>query len=321
MPNVEAGATDGRGAARRALAVLALALGVLSACQGVGQQPGADFDPLKAADVPQNPALAEGRDSLAEGQRALEARDYERAYKIFRKHVVIDPKDEAAKLGLARAYLGRGESHSALTVLDTLAEGGRKRPEASVLRGLALLSQGRLTAARRQFEEAAGKDPTLWRAWNGLGLIDDAEGKWRQAEESYRKALEADASAAVVHNNLGYSYLLQGKADAAAGEFGEALSHDADLDVARQNLRLALAAKGRYVSALAGAQKRELPKVLNNIGYMAMLRGDYAAAETYFNRAIAESPTYYDAAVQNLDRLKLLQQADRERALQVRPGS
>ena len=46
--------------------------------------------------------------------------------------------------------------------------------------------------------------------------------------------------------------------------------------------------------------------MLNNIGYVAMLRGDYESADVFLHRAIDESPVFYDTAEQNLERLQTL---------------
>jgi Flp pilus assembly protein TadD len=67
-----------------------------------------------------------------------------------------------------------------------------------------------------------------------------------------------------------------------------------------------LAASGRYTDAIAGIDKAHLPVVLNNIGYVAMSRGDFESADIFFNRAIDESPVYYDTAEENLERLHTL---------------
>lgn len=44
--------------------------------------------------------------------------------------------------------------------------------------------------------------------------------------------------------------------------------------------------------------------VLNNIGYVAILRGDYDVADAYLNQAIAASPSYFTQAQRNLQYLE-----------------
>jgi Flp pilus assembly protein TadD len=189
-----------------------------------------------------------------------------------------------------------------------------------MLRGLALLVIGERVASAEQLEQALAEDPSLWQAANGLGLIHDIEGNWDEAEASYKQALRIKTDSATAYNNLGYSYLLQGRIEDATEMFSTSLALDPEPVITRANLRLALAAKGRYADAIAGTERKDLPQVLNDIGYVAMLLGDYDSADTFFNRAIDESPIYYDAAVANLERLNTLIDQPAEQSPVTRVG-
>lgn len=283
---------------------LASALVTLSACDSLGLN-GDDLVTAEDAVNPVQQALA-STGSVADAERALDARDYQRAYSILRQHLIRNPTDDAAKLSLAQTYLGRNEGHNAQAVLDSLTDENQDSPRAHLLRGLALLVIGERVEATVQLETALAADPSLWQAANGLGLIHDFEQRWDEAEASYRLALEIKSDAAVVHNNLGYSYLRQGRLDEATKAFTTSISIEPNLATAVSNLRLALAAKGRYIDAAAGTDRADLPRVLNNIGYVAMVRGEYESAGIFFQRAIDESPVYYDTAEENLERLKTL---------------
>lgn len=285
---------------------LAGALVALSACADLGL--GLGDGELVAVEDALNPlrlALTPN-ETVADADRAIESRDYQRAYDILRQHLVLDPTNEAAKISLARTYLGRNEGLNAQTILDSLSDETKEIPRVQMLRGLALLVQGQRAEATVQLESALASDPSLWQSANGLGLIHDFDKRWDEAEASYKRALETKSDSAVVHNNLGYSYLLQGRVDEAATAFTTSLTYEPNRKVARSNLRLALAAKGRYTDAIAGTERSGLPQVLNNIGYVAMLRGDYESADVFLHRAINESPVFYDTAEQNLERLQTL---------------
>lgn len=283
---------------------LAGVLMTLSACDSLGLGDGEpaiaeqDVNPIRLA-------LASGI-SVEEANRALERKDYDTAYNLLRQHLVLNPGDDAAKISLARTYLGRHEGLNAQTILNSLADESKENPQFHMLRGLALLVVGKRVEAAEQLEIAFAEDPSLWQSANGLGLIHDFDQRWDEAEASYRLALVSKSDAAVVHNNMGYSYLLQGRVDEATTAFSASLTYEPDLAVARSNLRLALAAKGRYTDAIAGTDRAGLPQVLNNIGYVAMLSGDYESANIFLNRAIDESPVYYDTAEENLERLQSL---------------
>jgi Flp pilus assembly protein TadD len=58
--------------------------------------------------------------------------------------------------------------------------------------------------------------------------------------------------------------------------------------------------KGEYGRALEGADPADQAAVLNNVGFAAMLRGDYAKAKDLFDQAIKAKGTYYALAASNL---------------------
>ena len=100
-----------------------------------------------------------------------------------------------------------------------------------------------------------------------------------RARAAYERALALAPDEGAVLNNFGLSKLSAGDYDAAAALFVRALEASPDLAAAETNLRLALALGGRYDEALAGRRRRgRLPDALNNAGYAALLRGDYAQA-------------------------------------------
>lgn len=94
--------------------------------------------------------------------------------------------------------------------------------------------------------------------------------------------------------------LMQGRVDAALADLGAALRHDPALRPARENMRLALAWDGQYTLALAGAEDDDLARALNNVGYVALLRGDHDKAEALLLRAIEADPAYNAVATRNL---------------------
>ena len=79
---------------------------------------------------------------------------------------------------------------------------------------------------------------------------------------------------------------------------------DPDFATARENLRLSLAWQGDYGRALSGVSPVGHAEALNNVGYIALLRGDYADAEAYLLRAMEIDPQYNEIASHNLSYLR-----------------
>ncbi len=76
-----------------------------------------------------------------------------------------------------------------------------------------------------------------------------------------------------------------------------------------ENLRLALAWDGEYALALAGAEDGGLARALNNVGYVALLRGDQDNAESLFLRAIETDPAFNTIAARNFSYLRSLRES------------
>ena len=67
-------------------------------------------------------------------------------------------------------------------------------------------------------------------------------------------------------------------------------------------------------------RSRDLPNVLNNVGYIAILRGDYVRAESLLNQAMEASPTFNDKAWENLRYLETIKAVKKSKA-EAGPGS
>jgi Tfp pilus assembly protein PilF len=105
-------------------------------------------------------------------------------------------------------------------------------------------------------------------------------------------------------NNLGYSYYLSGDELKARGLFNQALNFDTQYKRAIHNLALIEIRNGEFTSAAMLFNRIMSPhESYNNIGYIALLNGQYDVAEEYLRRAINECPVYFPKAQQNLKNL------------------
>jgi len=277
----------------RAVAAAVLAAVVLSGCATSMRQPTPEI------------AASESLDQLRErAVVALETRRAAQAKQLYGSILAHAPDDPEALMGLGEAEVLLGEYRAALDHSRKAVElaGERADLEARALHnaGVALLFTGRPEEAEQELEAAVELDPTSWRAWNALGRARDARGAWEEARAAYGRALALAPGQGAVLNNFGMSKLSAGDPDGAAALFVRALEASPDLAVAETNLRLALALGGRYEEALAGVDADEMPDALNNAGYAALLRGDYAQARALFLQAIDASPGFYEPAWSNL---------------------
>ncbi|HYD30498.1 MAG TPA: tetratricopeptide repeat protein [Azospirillaceae bacterium] len=252
-------------------------------------------------------AVPAGVRERAEAALAMGA--YEDALTQYRIILSRDPEDPMARLGIAEVQLGSGDLKQAEAGFGALKEVAAVRAKALQGEGLALLLAGRTKTAEEPLRAAVAEDAGLWRAWNALGRIHDGRGEFDAAKPCYEQALASQPNSPVVLNNLGFSRLMAGDhAEAARLLTQAAESDDGEEARVRTNLRLALAWQGEYVAAFAGARPAELPVVLNNVGFVALQRGDVAAAKAYLSRATEISPEYFDVARRNLDQARWVEE-------------
>ena len=235
-------------------------------------------------------AIADGR--LSEAERLLE--------RVF----LVDAANVRAQLALAELRLASGDPAQAVGAFVRLVEDPVVGPRARQGAGIAMLLIDAAEIGVEHLRAAVEADPTLWRAWNALGSYYDSLGQWEAAAEAYGNALAERSDEAMLYNNRGFSYLMQGRLDEAVLDLRRALNLDPDMAPAQINLRLTLAWSGRYAHAMMGATDEDMSKVLNNVGYVALLRGDLDNAEAYLQRAMEADPSFNKIAWRNLSYLR-----------------
>jgi Flp pilus assembly protein TadD len=239
--------------------------------------------------------------TVSDIERAIEEKRFLDASAMIDMAVLSGSKDPRLGLLSAKVDLGRGRYDQALGEFRSAQASPLTRGAAMEGEGLVMCLSGRENEAVPLLKKTVAEFPKSWRAWNALGGAYDDQRKWAEADDAYAHAMAASDAPAMVINNRGYSYLLRNRLDEATADFVEALRQRPDLEVARTNLRLAMAMKGEYARATAGASKGSEAALLNNAGFAALVRGDYGQAETLLQQAMARKGEYYDLAAANLE--------------------
>jgi Flp pilus assembly protein TadD len=292
----------------RTTMILALAGVALAAALGAAP---AKADPRTAAldAAPAKAALAKEpkvknaltEQAVADIERAVDEKRFIDAASMIDMASLSGSNDPRLGLLAAKLDLGRGRYDQALDQFRKSEATPQTRAAAMEGEGLCLVLSGREGEALPVLKKAVAEYPQSWRAWNALGGAYDDQAKWAEADDAYAHALAASNAPAIVINNRGYSYLLRNRLDEATADFVEALRQRPDLETARTNLRLAMALKGEYTRATSGSQKDTEAALLNNAGFAALVRGDYAKAESLLQQAMARKGEYYDLAAANLE--------------------
>ena len=281
---------------RRVAGAITVALALATALAGTAPAQAALFQHKQAPTASTKVSDA----AIANIQRALDEQRYLDAGHLLDQVVIAGGDDPRITLLIGDLQLARGQYADALASFKEVEARTETRARSLQGQGIALSLLSRHDDAIAMLRRAVTEDPSAWRAWDALASEFDNRRDWTQAEAAYDHAISNSDSAAVVLNNRGFSRLLQNRLDDAVADLVLALQKKPDLAAARTNLRLAMAMKGEYDRALAGESGHDDAGLLNNVGFAAMLRGDYPKAEELFTRAMAAKGEFYDRASANL---------------------
>jgi Tfp pilus assembly protein PilF len=241
-------------------------------------------------------AIARADRALANGDTDLALYMYVRAYDLEKDNV-----HALARIG--EIHESRDNMQLATSVFTSILRLDPAHTGALQSLGLIYLQLRRHDEAQALLERAVAENPALWRAQNGIGVIADMRGEHTKASDAFNAALAANPGNASLLNNRGYSLYLDGRYSEAAEDFVAAAMQGAER--AWLNLGLVRARQKKYSEAVRMMRRTVDSEVAyNDVGYIAMRQGDLAVAESYFRKAIAASPRYFEVAQRNLTELR-----------------
>jgi tetratricopeptide (TPR) repeat protein len=134
-------------------------------------------------------------------------------------------------------------------------------------------------------------NPTSWMAHNNLGDVYLQQGRLDAAKAEYQKALEIDPQEVNAHSNLGIILAQQGQADLAIIQFRQALKIRPNFGRALNNLAATLEAERRLDEALAIYQEAEqinpyYPQIHYNLGNILLQKVRLDEARVEFQKAL-----------------------------------
>lgn len=227
----------------------------------------------------------------------LDAKSADAYFRIGKIHSRRN-NEKLASIAL-RSALGIEPEHvGALSALGVLhLKHNRYKPAKGYLAKAVELDRERF--ADREKLEFDASSPA--EAYNGLGVLEDLDGKTTEAQVLYQTALTIQPESPDVLNNLGYSYYLESRWNDAERMFRRALDINPKYDQAWRNLGLVYARQQRYLTALHAFERvMDTASAHNDIGYICLLDGRYDMAEYYFEQALTLSPVFYRKAKENL---------------------
>jgi Flp pilus assembly protein TadD len=251
-----------------------------------------------------DPTVTSEEQAFAKGEAALLEGKSENALFYFVKTLQYNKNNIKALEKIASIHERGKHPEVAIKVYHDILAVDQTHALANEKLGLYYLGKGQDGKAKPCLLQAVKIDKKRWKAYNGLGVIADLERNTEEAINYYQSALAIMPNSPMLLNNLGYSYYLSGDELKARGLFTQALNYDTQYKRAIHNLALIEIKNGEFTSAAMLFNRIMSPhESYNNIGYIALLNGQYDIAEEYLKRAIEESPVYFPKAQENLKNL------------------
>ncbi|ACL67277.1 Tetratricopeptide TPR_2 repeat protein [Anaeromyxobacter dehalogenans 2CP-1] len=228
----------------------------------------------------------------------LAARAWDRAETAAARAVALAPKDEGAKVLLARARIGRGRLLEALAATDG-AEGRAVR----VQRAIARYRLGQYAAARAELERTArdGRMPAEAAVW--YALTDVAQGRAARGRTLLEKLAATRSPPPLAHVALGRALEAEGRADDAEKAYQDAMTREPRAPEPALALGDLLLRRGRATDALPVLEKAVAldpaePEARRALGAARLAGGEPSAARAELDAVLLARPK--DAAALRL---------------------
>ncbi len=155
---------------------------------------------------------------------------------------------------IAEVLRYRGQPGEALKEFDRALSLDPSNPRTLAWRARTYERLSRWNEAEQSYREILRNRPNYWIAYNELGWLFQAQGKYRSAIDAFRAATLAAPNSTLALNNLGEMYLKTGASGKAMQCFQKSLGLKPD-DTVYVDMAVALRGTGKYAEAVSSARK------------------------------------------------------------------
>jgi tetratricopeptide (TPR) repeat protein len=311
--------------------VLLVTVAVLSGCKSMSpEQASADRSMYNG----NNSVLYQAKQEIGSADEAMliaaqayRAGDLDQSLFQYLRALELDPKRYAALVWVGRIHRERGNAQLAALALNEVLASDPGNLDGLTEMGLLSLAGRDHARAQEMFFKAVAVDqqrlangkssnpPAVAalkvdrqspiKVYNGLGVLADLRNNFVEAEAYYRLATQIEPRSALVQNSLGYSFYLSGRWEEAERAYHLGITYDSSYKPLWRNYGLLLARNGRYEEALSAFERVESrAEASNDVGYVCLIEGQLDQAEQFLRNAIEQSPSYYNIAWDNLNRVQ-----------------
>jgi tetratricopeptide (TPR) repeat protein len=234
-----------------------------------------------------------GRAHIAKGE-------WEQARQAFQKAIELNPSYMLARLALAQLLVTRGDFDAALKSAQEILKLDRQNTNAQLIESAAFLGQKKYALSRALLNAMLAKNPNSPDVLFQLGVVDLAEGKYKDANDSFKRTYELKAPNRLdVQLALGNTEVRAGRYDLAISYFQRVLNGLDKTTKARGDIYMRIGETYRRkgdlqdsISALEDARKF-LPDnivILSTLGLVLDSAGKWPEAKQVYSATLKMDP-------------------------------
>jgi tetratricopeptide (TPR) repeat protein len=236
--------------------------------------------------------LAQSANVIEDGNKALDAKQYDRAIELFTQATAADPKDYTAHFQLALTYSLLGRDRDAIPQYQATLELHPGLYEAELNLGLSLMRSNYPLGAIPHFKAAVEQKPKEFRPALGLAQALYNTNHFAEAEAAYRIAATLDPRSAAAESGLAMSLIQQKRADDAAPHVQQAFVLDRSYRAGFVALAQLYESTGRTAEAITFYRMfPDNPEALERLGVLLTEKGETAEAIQSLQAVMEKMPT------------------------------
>lgn len=219
----------------------------------------------------------------------------------LRRALELDPLKQEVRFELIAAYRALGDRAQASTQLGFLSDARPTDPRVFYTSALLATDREDLEAAIRDFREAMRRDPTLFNAWQDLGLVYIKLKRWPEAVDTFDELARRQPNSVDAAYLHALSLLNNGRAAEAEREARRALRINAGAAEAHTLLGVILASREPANSEASEALSQAAALKPNSfdahfyLGRVLYALRDYAGASRSLREAVKLNPQHAEA--------------------------
>ncbi|HXG91948.1 MAG TPA: tetratricopeptide repeat protein [Blastocatellia bacterium] len=219
----------------------------------------------------------------------------------LKRALEIDPQQYDVRFELIAAYRALGDRAQASTQLDFLWDARPSDPRVFYMSALLATDRDDWQAAIKDFKEALRRDPSLFGAWQDMGLAFVKLKRWPEAVESFAEFAERQPNSVDAAYLHALALFNAGRATEAESEARRALRLNGGAAEAHTLLGVILASRGNASAEAIEALQQAIALNANSfdahfyLGRVLYAVKDFAGAAKELRAAVALNPRHAEA--------------------------